>query len=140
MRGKNQNSIRSIHREVPSQMAAVDSLCAQTKSLLELCGLSKIGFAAELVAREALNNAVIHGNRGRTSKKVTYDFAIGRRWVRIKVKDEGNGFNWRQISRRSIPDDRADHGRGIPISIEYSKKVRFNQRGNQISIWLEKNL
>ena len=64
-------------------------------------------FAVELVAREALNNAVIHGNAGDEKKRVTFELRCGKeKWVRLSVSDQGPGFRWRN-RRRDLPSPQA---------------------------------
>ena len=42
---------------------AVDGVCRDLRAFLSTSGVSAAGFGIELVARELLNNAVLHGNR-----------------------------------------------------------------------------
>lgn len=90
-------------------------------------------FAAELLAREALNNAVVHGCRGDPSQEVRCRFRLKGGRVTIAVADSGEGFDWRAVWGRT-PGLAASSGRGLLILRRYSTRVRFNDRGNAVTI------
>jgi serine/threonine-protein kinase RsbW len=135
--GQGMTSI-SLHREVHSHLAEVDPVCRETCSLLEDNGLEAACFPVELVAREWLNNAIIHGNRRDAGKKVALNLQIGRKWIYLQIIDEGPGFNWRKARGAPLPDDTVIGGRGLPISFLYAHRITFNQRGNRVTLWLKK--
>jgi len=128
----------SLHREIRSHLAEVDPVCREIRSLLEDNGQAAACFGVELVAREWLNNAIVHGNRLDAGKKVALNLRIGRKWIYLQIIDEGPGFDWRKARRASPPDDTVIGGRGLPISVLYACRITFNQRGNQVSLWLKK--
>lgn len=71
-----------------------------------------------LAAREILVNAIKHGNRFDTSKKVQLRLSGGGDGLTIEVIDEGEGFNL-----ENIPDPRAPEnlertsGRGVVMAL-----------------------
>ena len=69
----------------------------------------------EIALREALANAVLHGNHQDAEKKVQINCRIqfgGE--VSIIVKDEGKGFDPKEVSdQTAIVNLESDHGRGI---------------------------
>jgi serine/threonine-protein kinase RsbW len=115
----------------------VDAVCLELRSFLQAHGRAADAFAVELLAREALNNAVLHGNQSQPDKTARLDVRLGRRWLRLQITDEGPGFNWR-AARRGLPEADTASGRGLLISDLYADRVAFNQRGNQITLWLDK--
>jgi len=119
-------------------MAEADSICLKIRTLLESQGLPQACFSVELLARECLTNAMIHGNQLNVDKSVLFRLWIGQRWVRLQVTDEGPGFDWRK-SCPAAPDITKPHGRGLRICASYAERVRFNRRGNQITLWIQKN-
>ena len=127
-----------FQREIPSTLAEVDMLCREIRSLLIDNGLGEVGFPVELVARECLNNAVIHGNRRDASKKVALNLQIRRKWILLQVSDEGPGFNWRRVKRAPPPGDADISGRGLSIVTLYARRIAFNRRGNQVTLWLKR--
>jgi anti-sigma regulatory factor (Ser/Thr protein kinase) len=90
-------------------------------------------FAAELLLREALENAVSHGC---CPGGGIITCVVRRRPGRllIVVCDDGNGFDWRAASGRE-PSLTETHGRGLAILRQYASRVRFNDKGNQVAIW-----
>ena len=128
---------KKIEQEIPSLLEEVDTLCLRIRKLLVDNQLAAVSFGVELLAREALNNAVIHGNKRDTDKLVHLHFSIGREWIRLQVGDEGPGFNWRGMRRRA-QDISATNGRGLPLYALYAQRIQFNQCGNQITLWFGK--
>jgi serine/threonine-protein kinase RsbW len=122
-----------LQKIIPSTLEAVDEVCSEIKELMKKSGLDETVFPVELTARECLNNAVIHGNSNDISKKVYFDFKIGRKWIWLRVKDEGKGFDWRR-KKNLAPDDNKKSGRGLFINRSYASRMTFNQAGNQITL------
>jgi serine/threonine-protein kinase RsbW len=118
-------------------MAEANSLCLNLRALLQDSGLRRPCFAVELLARECLNNAVLHGNRCNTGKSIVLRLWVGREWIRLQVSDEGPGFPWRK-ARKNQADTSASSGRGLQLCALYARRVRFNRRGNQITLWINK--
>lgn len=42
---------------------------------------------------EAVNNAIIHGNKSDPGKKVVIRCSIGKKYMTMRIKDEGEGFD-----------------------------------------------
>jgi serine/threonine-protein kinase RsbW len=131
-------AIKSYQKIILSQVSAVDILCRDIRAILEGEGLHDRCFSLELALREALNNAILHGNCGQISKRVKLTLRVGRRWIRISIEDEGAGFNWRKIRKLPIPDFEATSGRGLCILSSCSDRLVYNQRGNQVTFWIDK--
>lgn len=126
----------AFSRALPSRPEAADAVCLELRAFLQATVRAAEAFAVELLAREALNNAILHGNQNQPAKTARLEFHLGRRWLRLQVTDEGPGFNWR-AARRSVPEDDTTSGRGLAISAIYAHRIAFNRRGNQITFWLE---
>jgi len=90
--------------------------------------------AVELALREALGNAVVHGNCLDPAKVVQVhcrcDLLLG---VFVVVKDQGRGFN-----PDTIPDPlsaenlEAEHGRGILLIRSHMDEVLFKCGGSEV--------
>ena len=52
-------------KEIPSILKEVDAVFEQMRAFLEIRGLRAFCFPLELALREAINNAIIHGNNGK---------------------------------------------------------------------------
>ncbi len=122
---------------LPSQLSAIEPVCEEINRQLNGCGLGRMTFAVELVLRELLNNAIVHGNRENPGKAVTVNLSIGRRWVRVNVRDQGSGFDWRR-ARRQKPGATAVSGRGMIIAKCYGQRLRCTGNGRQIEVWFDR--
>lgn len=128
----------SFRCTVASRLTEADSLCRSLRNLLNEAGLAAKSFAVELLARESLNNAVIHVDRNVVDTAIRLELRVGRKWIRLQVGDGGAGFNWRKARRRQCEVE-AESGRGLALFALYAEQVRFNRRGNQITLWLKKD-
>jgi serine/threonine-protein kinase RsbW len=128
----------SLHREIPSRLGEVDGVCREIRSLLTGRGLEGACFSAQLLAREGLTNAIVHGHQRDETKKIEFDLRVGRKWISLQILDQGPGFNWRKARRAPPPKDTAPSGRGLCISALYAQRITFNRRGNRITLWLKK--
>ncbi len=92
-------------------------------------------FALRLVLEEAISNAFKHGNKGRPEAHVDLEWLIRPERVEIVVEDQGEGFD-----PESLPDptdeDRLElpSGRGVLLIHAYMSEVRYNERGNRVSM------
>ena len=125
-----------LSRGLSSRFEEVDAVCGEIRSALLKNGMESVSFAVELTARECLNNAIRHGNAGVAARRVELELRSGRKWICLRVSDEGAGFNWRKIGRRPLPAGNAISGRVLSIAAAYADHVRFNRQGNQITLWL----
>ena len=88
--------------------------------------------AAFLIAmREALMNAVIHGNRYDTSRKIYVQYTCEPDGsLSIVIRDEGDGFD---PNRVPIPKDLGeDRRRGIHLMTSYMDEVQFRRNGTEV--------
>ncbi len=92
-------------------------------------------FAVKLALEEAAINAIKHGNELDDTKKVIIRFSIDENKAVITVADEGEGFD-----PSAIPDPTeedflmATSGRGVALINAYMDEVRFNDKGNEITM------
>ena len=90
-------------------------------------------FAVHLAFEEALHNAVQHGNKMDTKKKIKIDCLISSDKVELSITDEGSGFD-----PNSIPDCRCGEnlykteGRGLLLIRSYMDVVEFNEKGDSL--------
>ena len=90
--------------------------------------------AVEMALREALANAIVHGNHEDLHKQVRVCCACdAKRGMLIVVKDQGEGFDPSKIpsplSGRSIL---SEHGRGIYLMNLLMDEVQFQSGGTEI--------
>jgi anti-sigma regulatory factor (Ser/Thr protein kinase) len=128
---------RELHLDLPAVLSSVDMACERVQALLEDLGMEKLGFAAGIVARECLNNAVLHGSCGRIGGRVKFAVEVGPKWLRMHIGDEGPGFDWRRAMRQGAAPNTAVSGRGIWVVCFYARRVAFNRRGNKVTVWVD---
>lgn len=89
---------------------------------------------------EALLNAIVHGNRYNTQKKVTITYRIFNSLIAIRVRDEGEGFNPSTLPD-PIDEDNilTQFGRGVKMIRTLCDRVKFNRKGNEILICFKLN-
>lgn len=121
---------------IPSRLAAIEPACEQIRSLLGRRHLEDLEFAVEILARECLNNAILHGNRGLENARVNFGMRIGRKLICLCVRDQGPGFDWRRRASRRLPADTAVEGRGLMVASMYAQRIAFNRLGNQVTLWI----
>ena len=69
-----------------------------------------------IAVSEAVNNAIIHGNKRDLNKTVTISTTLDDKTVEVKIKDQGNGFALDQVPDPLLPENLTkDSGRGLLI-------------------------
>lgn len=88
----------------------------------------------ETALREALENAVVHGNGWEPGKRVYVDcrcYMDGD--ISITVRDEGRGFDTNALPDPTAPDKRLlPHGRGIYLMKSLMDEVSFEEGGTVV--------
>ncbi len=121
---------------IPSRLAAIEPVCEQIRGLLGRWHLEDVEFAVEILARECLNNAILHGNRGLANAQVRFGMRIGKKRICLRITDQGPGFNWQRMVRHGLPADTSVDGRGLMVASIYARRIAFNRRGNQVTLWI----
>ena len=78
-----------------------------------------------LAVTEAVDNAIIHGNKNNPDKKVELGYHSSKQDVTFAVTDEGEGFNINTITDPTTPENPESIGRGIFIMKALSDKLQF---------------
>ena len=121
-----------VHLEIGSRLENVELVQIAVEAALRQLSLeeemsSRIGTAV----REAVANAIQHGNRSDASKSVKVEFGLEGNELVIQVSDEGPGFDL-----ESVPDplDPANllkpDGRGILLMNEFMDSVQYSFNHN----------
>jgi anti-sigma regulatory factor (Ser/Thr protein kinase) len=118
---------------LPATLQAIEEFVAEFRRRSQELPDPSICFAAELLVREALTNAVLHGSQGDPGKQVRCSVRLKGRRLLIAVSDDGAGFDWRAARRRPA-GSLAISGRGIGILGQYANWVRYNERGNAVTM------
>jgi serine/threonine-protein kinase RsbW len=129
------SSILEIDCWMPSKIQAISPLVDRLMRLIE--GSQCVPgdeFDVELVLREALENAVLHGNQEDPGKKVHIRCRCGPgNEITIVVTDQGRGFDFGKIVGNGFTSDpAADHGRGIQLMKAFMDDVHFERGGSEV--------
>lgn len=114
-----------------SALEKIDEVSRETEQFLFRLGVQEKAFRILLSMREALTNAILHGNRGNPQKTVRYRVCVEGGDLVMEVEDEGEGFDWKRQMKR-IPSVHSESGRGLYIMRQFASDVRFNDRGNRL--------
>lgn len=89
-----------------------------------------------LAIDEAVSNAIIHGNRRDARKRVEIEGSIDGGQLRIRIRDQGEGF--RREQRQHDPSDpaarMASSGRGLFLIESVMDEVRYTEDGRCIEM------
>src|SRR5712692_757766 len=94
----------------------------------------------ELALREALSNAMLHGNRLDARKLVHVRCCCERgKGVSIVVRDQGHGFDPNKVpDPLAVENLRAEHGRGIHLMKLAMDEITYERGGTEVQ--MRKNL
>ena len=84
---------------------------------------------------EAVNNAIVHGNKEDKNKKVRLVLKQNKKSVRFIVEDEGMGFDHNTLPDPTDPKNLEKvKGRGIFLIKSLSDKTTFKQGGRVVEM------
>jgi serine/threonine-protein kinase RsbW len=90
----------------------------------------------ELAMREALANAIIHGNRQDPKKRVAVRaYCQPDRGLLMVIDDEGSGFNPAKVPNPTGAECLLEtHGRGLFMMRRLMDRVRISRKGRRITL------
>ena len=101
----------------------------------------KLGVSDEVYGKilistvEAVNNAIVHGNKGDKNKLVKVNVTADGNILDIIVTDEGDGFNYAEIPDPTDPKYIENlHGRGVFIMRSLADSIEYNESGNEVKM------
>jgi len=126
----------SVDLVIASDPAEARSIQEQIEQLLhERQAYDHDIFSIRLALEEALVNAIKHGNQMDPAKKVRISYRLLVDRFEVAISDEGAGFN-----PNDVPDPTAAEnlerpcGRGLMLMRHYMSEVRYNDRGNAVTM------
>lgn len=129
--GKFQISLKSVPESVVEIERMVDEINSSA-------ALSEDMYGNVLIAlTEAVNNAIIHGNRRIAEKLVNVEIGLsanGRRLV-VVVEDQGEGFDHLSIADPTLETNlQEEAGRGVFLMKQLSDMVVFSKNGAMVEM------
>jgi serine/threonine-protein kinase RsbW len=120
-----ETTLATTELKFPSRIEAVGEAAAAVSEFMNRLGIAEeVAFGVDMAVREAVTNAVIHGNKLDDAKTVELKLRNTPEVFEITVHDQGNGFN-----PDEIPDPTKDEnilktsGRGIFFMRNFMDKV-----------------
>jgi serine/threonine-protein kinase RsbW len=84
---------------------------------------------------EAVNNAILHGNKGDEGKMVTVNFTADGNMFDVTVTDQGEGFKYDSLPDPTDPANIENlHGRGVFIMRSLADAIEYNEAGNEVKM------
>lgn len=101
----------------------------------------KLGVSDEVYGKilistvEAVNNAILHGNKGDRNKMVTVNVSADGNVLDITVTDEGEGFEYSNLPDPTDPKNIENlHGRGVFLMRRLADAIEYNASGNEVKM------
>jgi len=101
----------------------------------------KLGVSDEVYGKilistvEAVNNAILHGNKGDINKMVTVNISADGNVLDITVTDEGEGFEYGNLPDPTDPKNIENlHGRGVFLMRRLADSIEYNTSGNEVKM------
>ena len=126
-----------VHLEIGSRLENVELVQIAVEATLQQLSVEE-AFAHQVgtAIREAVANAIEHGNQSDPSKQVEVDFGIQGNEIVITVTDEGLGFEPSNVPDPLEPETLLKpNGRGILLIREFMDRVDYsfnNDRGTAL--------
>ena len=121
--------LKSLPESIHRLQGLIEDICDENNLNHNYLGCISVALT------EAFNNALEHGNKNNPEKFISIDFQKTSTGLEFKIKDEGDGFDY-----KSIPDVKEDGkektfpGRGIFLIKTLADDVEFVGKGNEIEI------
>lgn len=99
-------------------------------------GIAQDNYGKILVSTlEAVNNAMLHGNKLNPAKYVLVEISYKENTLEIKVTDEGKGFAPDAIPDPTIPENiEAVNGRGVFLISRLADNVSYGNNGASVTM------
>lgn len=84
---------------------------------------------------EAVNNAIVHGNKEDKAKKVELYLKQSKKSISFVIKDEGPGFDESKIPDPTSPKNLDNiKGRGVFLIKNLTDNVKFRKKGSEVEL------
>jgi serine/threonine-protein kinase RsbW len=117
-----------VHVAIASRFENIELVQVAIEASLDLLSLDEeTAHGIGLAVREAVANAIKHGNRQDPAKRVEVDLELAADDLRISVVDQGSGFDPAAVKDPLAPENRFQRdGRGIFYMRSFMDAIDFN--------------
>jgi len=115
---------------LPSHIEAVADAAAAVADFVKSCGVDEqSAFGVDMAVREAVTNAILHGNQEAEDKSVELVFNCLGDSLEIEVRDQGEGFDPASVPDPTEPANLLKtSGRGIFLIRNFMDEVGWLAR------------
>ena len=113
---------------LPSRIEAINDAASAAAQFVERAGIDvDARFGIDLAVREAVTNAVLHGNRQDEAKQVKVRFKSSQHAIEITVRDQGEGFDPGRVPDPTDPQNLLKaNGRGMLFMRTFMDEVEWS--------------
>jgi serine/threonine-protein kinase RsbW len=121
----------TISLTLSSRIEWIDAVDSVVEDLARLAGFDETTrHGIVLAVREAMNNAVTHGNKSDASKTISVDFQLDTRALCVRIKDQGRGFDVSEIPDPTLRENLLKpSGRGVHLIRSLMDEVDLSRAG-----------
>ena len=112
---------------LPSHIEAVGGAAAAGADFVQSCGITEeAAFGITMAVREAVTNAMVHGNQEDETKSVEVTFSCLGNALEIEISDQGEGFDPASVPDPTEPANiLKTSGRGIFLMRSFMDEVEW---------------
>ncbi len=125
---------------IPSDLSNLSLVESLIDKACQQVAVDEDNYGNVLIAvTEAVNNAIIHGNKMDNSKSVNIGFYDEGSSFGFEIVDGGTGFDFENLPDPTAPENiEKENGRGIFLMRNLADEVLFNETGNRVSVIFNK--
>jgi serine/threonine-protein kinase RsbW len=122
---------------VPSKIENLRKIEKFIDEISNECSLNSEVYGNVLIATlEAVNNAIVHGNKLNENLEVKISASFKNNSLFISIEDKGKGFDYKHIPDPTAPENIENiSGRGIFLMEKLSDKLVFKRNGSIVEIY-----
>ncbi len=127
----------ALHIQIPSLIENIRIVESFIDNAKEKYAINDDVYGNIMIAiTEAVNNAIIHGNKSDKDKNVSLSLEmIDGSSVKFSVEDQGKGFNYQDLSDPTAPENLENPGgRGIFLMKQLADEVIFLNHGKRVEL------
>ena len=124
--------------ELQSNLNSISRIEPYVNKIVSDFGINDEIYGNILIAlTEAVNNAILHGNKEDKSKKVVIKLVSSqpKKQLVFQISDDGPGFNHKHLPDPTAPENILKlGGRGVFLMRQLSDKIEFMDNGSTVQI------
>ncbi len=133
----------SVKLSIASEIRLVDLVHEASQKMAELAGFEEDeALNVALAVREAVINAITHGNRRDPQRTVEMTLTANGSGITVRIRDQGEGFDPERTKDPTADDNLLrSSGRGLLLIRAFVDEVKFRRRkGRGMEVTLVKKI